>query len=48
MTDKEKAEIVQALYDFINSLQFGKCKSYLKVSRKAYEKLLADMNKIGV
>ena len=43
-----KPELVKALYEFLDSLQFGKCKSYLKVSRKAYEKLLTDMNKIGV
>lgn len=39
-------ELTKAVEEFLDRLEFGKCKSYLKVSRKAYDRLMQEVGRI--
>ena len=47
MTDKEKLDVLlKAITAFVDSLEFGRCKSYLKVSSMAFRRFSEAVEKI--
>ena len=47
MTDKEKLDaLLKAVTEFVDSLEFGRCKSYLKVSSMAFRRFSETVEKI--